>query len=128
MDSFVLEDWCTIRGQASTTVTQGESGWLDLSPYEDVVFWLLVSEVTSTPTLIFQTAPTKDEAFFSAQTLGMTGVGITLTAASTPIVVPVLAWNALFPLARYVRWQLIPSSSAFDVTMRILVSAVAARQ
>ena len=128
MDAFVLQDWVTVRGAASTTVTQSEHEWLDLAPYEDVVFWLQVSNVTSTPTLLYQTSPNKDESFFAAQTSGMTGTGIALTAASTAVVTPVLAWNATYPLARWVRWQLIPPSAAFDVTMRILVAAVAPRQ
>jgi len=129
MDSFVLQDWVTIRGAANTTITQGESGWLDLSPYEDVVFWLLVTEVTGSPapTLVYQTAPTADETFFAAQTLGMTGTAVGLTPSMTAVVTPAFAWSAPFPLARYVRWQLIPSSAAFDVTMRIVVAAVAAR-
>jgi hypothetical protein len=46
MDAFVLEDWVTVRGATSVTITQGESSWLELGPYEDVVFWLLVSEVS----------------------------------------------------------------------------------
>jgi hypothetical protein len=128
MDAFVLQDWVTIRGAANTTVTQGENEWLDLSPYEDVVFWLQVSEVTGVPTLLYQTSPNKDESFFAAQTAGMTGTGVALAASSTSVVTPVFAWNALFPLARYVRWQVIPASTAFDVTMRILVTAVAPRQ
>jgi hypothetical protein len=129
MESFVLQDWMTIRGAAGTTVTQGESTWLDLSPYEDVVFWLLVSEVTGSPapTLVYQTAPTKDESFFAAQTLGMNGSGIALAASTIPVVTSAFAWSAPYPLARFVRWQIIPSSAAYDVTMRIVVAAVAAR-
>jgi hypothetical protein len=129
MDSFVLEDWTTIRGAANITVTQGESSWLDLGPYEDVVFWLLCSEAGSgVPSLLYQTSPTKDEAFFAAQTLGMNGSAIALAASSTPIITPVLAWSAPFPLARYVRWQILGPGSTFDVTMRIVVAAVAPRQ
>jgi hypothetical protein len=128
MDAFVLQDWITIRGAASTTVTQGESEWLDLGPYEDVVFWLQVTEVTGSPTLLYQTSPSKDESFFAAQTSGMSGAGIGLSASASTVVTPALAWSAPFPLARYVRWQIQPSSSAYDVTMRILVAAVAPRQ
>ncbi len=126
MDAFVLQEWCTIRGSAN--VTQSEEGWLDLSPYEDVQFWLLVSEVSGSPTpqIIYQTSPTKDEAMFGAQSNGMTGTAITLAASSSPVVTPVLAWSAPFPLARWVRWQILASAS-FDVTMRILVTAVAPR-
>jgi hypothetical protein len=132
MDAFVLQDWVTIRGPENVTVTQSESEWLDLGPYEDVIFWLQLSEVTSTPTLLYQTSPNKDEAFFAAQTGGMTGAGIglgSLLPTTTVVVTQVFAWSATFPLARYVRWQIIPPSSAsFDVTMRILVAAVAPKE
>ena len=128
MDAFVLQDWVTVRGATSTTVTQSESEWLDLAPHEDVVFWLQVTENTSTPTLLYQTSPNKDESFFAAQTSGMTGTGVALVATTATIVTPALAWSATFPLARYVRWQIIPPAAAFDVTMRILVAAVAPRQ
>ena len=41
MHSYILQDWITIRGAAGvTTVTQSESGWLDLSPYQDLTFWI----------------------------------------------------------------------------------------
>ena len=128
MESFVLEDWITIRGASGVTVTQGESSWLDLSPYEDVVFWVMISEVTGTVTLLFQTSPTADEAFFAAQTMGMTGSGVALSASSSPVVTPAFAWSSPFPLARYVRWQIPPVSGTYDVTMRIMVSASAPRQ
>jgi hypothetical protein len=129
MDSFVLEDWITIRAASGVTVTQGESSWLDLSPYEDVVFWLLVSEVTATTTLtlLYQTSPTMDETFFAAQTLGMTGAGIAMTASTTPVITAAFAWSAPFPLARYVRWQLLPVSGGFDATFRLLVAAASPR-
>jgi hypothetical protein len=133
MDSFVLEDWVTVQGATGVTVTQGEGGWLDLEAFEDVVFWLLVNNASPTgagaPTLLYQTAPTKDEAFFATQTAGMTGTPVTLvSAAGTAVVTPVLAWNAPFPLARWVRWQIPAVSAPFTVTMRIVVAATAPRQ
>jgi hypothetical protein len=130
MESFVLQDWVTIRGASGVTVTQGESSWLDLAPYEDIVFWLLVSEVTGTPTpvLLFQTAPTKDESFFAAQTLGMTGSSVSLVPGSaTSGITPAFAWSSPFPLARYVRWQIPAVTSAWDVTLRIMVSVSSPR-
>ena len=128
MDAFVLQDWVTIKGATSTTVTQGENEWLDLSPYEDVVFWLQVTEASGGATLVYQTSPSLDESFFAAQTSGMNGAGVALSSSTTVVVTSALAWNAPFPLARYVRWQLVPPAAAFDVTMRILVAAVAPRQ
>ena len=66
----------TIRCTSSATVTQGESSWLDLAPYQDVSFYLDVREFTgTTPTIQFQTAPIKDETLFQA----MLSSAITLT-------------------------------------------------
>jgi hypothetical protein len=127
MDTFVLQDWSTIKGGANVTVTQSEAGWLDLAPYEDVCFWMLVTEAAGSPSLLYQTSPTKDETFFAAQTAGMTGTAITLTPSLTPVVTPVLAWSATFPLARYVRWQIPMTSGGFKVNMYIAVGAVAPR-
>jgi hypothetical protein len=129
MESFVLQDWVTIRGASGVTVTQGESSWLDLAPYEDIVFWLLASEVTGSPTpvLLYQTAPTKDESFFAAQTLGMTGTSITLSANNSAVITPAFAWSTSFPLARYVRWQIPAVTSAWDVTLRIMVAVSSPR-
>jgi hypothetical protein len=129
MESFVLQDWVTIRGASGVTVTQGESSWLDLSPYEDIVFWLLVAEVTGTPTLalLYQTSPTKDESFFAAQTLGMTGSSVALSASTNPVITPAFAWSSAFPLARYVRWQIPPITAAWDVTLRVMVSVSSPR-
>jgi hypothetical protein len=129
MESFVLEDWNTIRGASGVTVTQGESGWLDLAPYEDIVFWMLVSEVTGSPTLalVFQTSPTKDETFFAAQTLGMTGTSVALTVTGSAIITPAFAWSATFPLARYVRWQIPAIAAPWDVTMHVMVAVSSPR-
>src|SRR5262245_13196298 len=39
MHAFMLQDWTTIKAAAgSTTVIQGEDEWLDMSPYQDLVF------------------------------------------------------------------------------------------
>jgi hypothetical protein len=56
-----------------------------LSPYQDVVFWLDVKESTNTPTITFQTAPSKDEVFFVAIVPG------------TPMTVPVTGVTAIVP-------------------------------
>jgi hypothetical protein len=65
MHAFMLQDWITIRGSV-TTITQGEDGWLDLTAYQDLVFWVDCREVTgTTPAISFQTSPTKDESLFT---------------------------------------------------------------
>src|SRR5579883_1858565 len=56
MRSYLLQDWTTIRGASTlSTVTQQETDWLDLAPFQDVAFWIDVKEVTNTVTLALQT-------------------------------------------------------------------------
>jgi hypothetical protein len=119
MHGFILQDWTTIRGGGSvTTVTQQETDWLDLSPYQDVVFWVDVKEVTSNPTLYLQTSPTLDDSFFQSMTT------VTMAAAAAPTVVALLMLSAstTIPVARYVRWQ-IAGTTTWDATFRIALAA-----
>ncbi|HEY3819495.1 MAG TPA: hypothetical protein VGL81_20135 [Polyangiaceae bacterium] len=121
MHGFILQDWTTIRGGGSvTTVTQQETDWLDLSPYQDIVFWIDVKEVTTTATLYLQTSPTLDDSFFQS----MTTAGIAMAAAAAPTVLPLLMASAstAVPLARYVRWQIV-GTMTWDATFRIALAA-----
>jgi hypothetical protein len=116
MHSFLLQDWITIRGAASQTVAQGEVGWLDLAPYEDIMFWFDVREFsTAATTFNFQTAPTKEEILFTTMVTG--------TVSLTPSNPYVNRITATTPLARFVRWQLVGPASAWDATFRVLVAA-----
>jgi hypothetical protein len=118
MRSYVLQDWITIRGVASGVVTQGESGWLDLAPYQDVSFWLDCREVFgSTPQIAFQTSPNKEDGLFQA----MVGpINLTLTPSNPYRVL--LTQNPTVPLARWVRWQLTGPAGAWDATFRVLAA------
>jgi hypothetical protein len=118
MHAFVLQDWTTIRGGSTvTTITQGEAGWLDLTAYQDLVFWLDVREASGTPSITFQTSPTKDESLFTQMV-----TSTALSASSTPVVVKALLSGASNPVARYVRWQL-NGTPTWDATFRVLVAA-----
>lgn len=114
MYGYLVQDWITIRGSSSAqaSVTQSEADWLSLQPYQDVVFWLETKSVTlgglDTITLEYQTAPAKDESLFTAMT-----TAVTLAAGTTPTITKVLlAQNPTVPLARYVRWKMIPNGTA----------------
>ena len=126
MYGYVLQDWITIRGQTGlTSVTQTETDWLGLAPYQDVVFWIDVREVTfggaTNIGINLQTAPIKEDALFAnMQTFGATTNGLT--------VIPNMSTNTAttVPLARWVRWQLKPNSTptgTWDITFRILCAA-----
>ena len=120
MHTFILQDYTTIKGPASTNVTQNESGWLDLTPYQDLIFWTDVRQVTGgTVTFNFQTAPSKDESLF---TNIITGIGIaaaTVRAGQDKA----LMSSSTVPVARFLRWNLTGAPSAWDITFRIYVAA-----
>jgi hypothetical protein len=118
MHAFILQDWTTIRGSV-TTVTQGEDGWLDLTAYQDLVFWVDVREATgATPQISFQTSPTKDESLFTNIV-----AAANLVASASPAVTKGLLASATVPIARYLRWQIIGPSGTWDSTFRVLVAA-----
>jgi hypothetical protein len=118
MHSFVLQDYTTIRGgTGASTITQGEAGWLDLSAYQDVIFYIDTREATGSPTIYFQTSPTKDESLFTAMVSGGTGL-----SAGTVTAVKALMSGATVPVARYVRWQII-GAPTWDATFRVLIAA-----
>jgi hypothetical protein len=118
MDRFCLTDWLTVRGAGPgvATITQGENAWLDLSAYDDVIFYLDIKEVSgSSVTLTYQTSPSKDDASFQA-------ILPPITMAAGTRVDLALAKYAAVPVARYVRWQ-ITNGSTYDATFRVLVAA-----
>jgi hypothetical protein len=130
MHGHVLQDFVTIRGASTvTTVTQTESAWLDVTPYQDLFAWIDVREVTlGTWTGIqinLQTAPIKDEFLFvnlQATPLSVTG------ALSTPSIIQVIysagSGTNKVALGSLLRWQLAPTggtASTWDITFRIAV-------
>jgi hypothetical protein len=121
MHSFILQDWTTIRGASGvSTITQDEDGWLDLAPYQDVVFWLDLKESTNTPMITFQTSPNKDDALFQAL---VPGTSLPTAGFSAPLVVSALMLNASVPVARWVRWQLTATTGTWDASFRVLIAA-----
>jgi hypothetical protein len=120
MHTFILQDWTTIRGATSTSIIQGESGWLDLTAYQDCVFWIDTREITGTTvTMTLQTSPSKDEILFSTM---VTAFQLALSTTSATVK-PALLASAPTPLARFVRWQLTGPAVTWDATFRILVAA-----
>jgi hypothetical protein len=124
MYSFLLQDWITIRQASSgTSVTQSEDCWLDLTGFQDLVAWLDVKNFTAsgaTVQIAYQSATTKDEAFFLglASPIQVTQTGLTVTTVTKD--------TTATPLARWLRWQLSISGSPtaiWDATFRIFIAA-----
>ena len=134
MHGFVLQDFTTIRGSSTTTtITQSESEWVELSAYEDLVAWIDIREVTlgsgTNVQVNLQTAPIKDEYLF----VTMESSPLTVTAALTaPSVRKILLSQATggsgapIPLGKFLRWQLVANgspSASWDLTFRIACCA-----
>jgi hypothetical protein len=134
MYTFVSQDLVTMRGPSSAVITQGNSAWLDLAEFQDVVAWLEVLELTTAQyvNISYQTAPTADDSLFvpiSGPLMTMP-FNIATVVTITPLLkellgVPPLSSPLGAPLARWFRWQLIggPTAGTWDVTFRLFVSA-----
>jgi hypothetical protein len=88
---------------------------VDVGDHDDAVFYLDVREVAGTsPQLILQTSPNKDESNF--QTLGAVINVVTGTQ-----IIRILAKYSVPPIARYVRWQFStqPARTLHDITFRL---------
>jgi hypothetical protein len=121
MYSFVLQDWINVTTPAGGTVTQTESEWLDMSPFQDVVAWVDVRSVNAlpAPTLFLETAPSKDDILFKP----MTTLGWAMAVGSSPTVLQFLMGSADVPVAQCLRWKITGGASGIAVTFRILIAA-----
>jgi hypothetical protein len=120
MRELLLQDWITIRSQSDTMlVTQGADQWLDIGDFEDFTVFLEVRELLSTATtMMYQTAPAKNEAAF----LSMTPAFHVSTGLRVDRIVTAYA---AVPPARWFRWKLIHGTTPWDLTFRIHLAGYA---
>jgi hypothetical protein len=127
MYGYILQDWITIRGtQTGVSIIQSEADWMSFQPYGDIVLWLDTKAVTlaglTSLTLAYETSPAKDESLFTPMV-----AAVTLVAGTSPLITKVLvSQNPTVPLARYVRWRLIPTGTPtgeYGACFRIFASA-----
>ena len=120
-----LQNRVTIRSVsgAGTSVTQPESGWLDLSAFQDIIAYTQTSEITvgggTSVTITFQTSPTKDESLWA----DVTGA---VTLATGLLVTKMLKETTSRPLSRFLRWKLATSTtprSVWDATFMVWIAA-----
>jgi hypothetical protein len=116
MDSLLLQDWTTVSaGTAVAGITQGAPGYLDVSEYHDLVFYLHVATaVSGIPIIQYQTAPVAEESAF-------------LTMFQTPAsfsggtrVDKILGSYSPIPPSKYVRWAC--AGNSYTCTFRVWVS------
>jgi hypothetical protein len=131
MDCFLMQDWLTARGASTlTSVTQTESTWLDVGPYQDIVVWLQVQDWTTPVSaggslfLDVQTSPSRDDMYFLTM---VGGSGITLVTQSLPTVKKLTKEVAAVPVSRWLRWKLNVGAQtpnqAWAATFRIWIAA-----
>lgn len=118
MHGIMLQDWITLRGSTTDSVTQGEDAYLDMTPYQDVVTWLDVREVTGAQFMQYGTSPTKDDFSFALMLAEFAPA-----AAAAPRVDKLLLASAATPVARWMRWKVRPTVATWSITFRIWVAA-----
>jgi hypothetical protein len=128
MRSYTMQDWIQITGQSSiTTVTQSETGWMDMTMFQDVVAWLQVDAASAgtggtSVLLTYQTAPAKDDILFVP---AYPDVALTPGLASNSIMLK-NAYAGAVPICRWLRWRLSVTgtpTSSWNATFRILIAA-----
>ncbi len=124
MQALLLQDWVTVGGTAAvSSIVQDQVGWLDMTPFQDVTFWLDVRDANGgggTLTVAYQTSPVEDEGYF----FNMVSP-VTMTAGSSPTRSLGLLNGASVAVARWLRWKVSQSGAAanWDATFRIWVAA-----
>lgn len=126
MDGWLLQDFCTISGNATggvTSISQSAHRYLDIGEHEDLVFYLDVrnfAATTGTLTMAYETAPTQEDQGFLPMVapFALTGPGVRTDRAFFS--------SAAVPPARFVRWRLFVTGAtggAWDATFRVWVAA-----
>jgi hypothetical protein len=118
MDAQCLQDWITLSAaQIVHSLPQSVHEYLDICQHEDLVFYLNVTNVVGTPTLSYETSPTREETTF----LPMLAP---IALAAGPVRVDRAAFaTAAVPPARFVRWRIAGNNAAWSATFRIWVAA-----
>lgn len=130
MDGFLLQDWMAVRlAYNAANMLQDEASWRDLSRYRDLSVWLEVRSIDLATgvtglSVAYETGPTKDESLFVAVA--------TSSVLSAPLATPeikrvLLGANPTVPLARWLRWKIVPSGSGTSgvsaITFRVSLAA-----
>jgi len=123
MYGVCLQDWVTIQSVSTSLLfTQTEPVWLDTSGYLDLVVYMQVEQVSSSPSgnvfMALQTAPTKDDNLFLAMNDIASSLAVPMAVGVQVMVL--LRDTCLCPLSHWLRWQMSwPSGSTVEATFRI---------
>ena len=116
--ALLLQDWVTIGGgTGATAVAQPESGWIDVSLYQDLVSYIEIADyapATPIPSIAIQSAPTREESYFR---------DLVTRSASITVGVDIARFaSASSPPSRWLRWR-ISGTPTWRVTFRIWLNA-----
>ena len=81
-----------------TSVAQAESGWIDVSLYQDAVSYVEIADFSGSPTFVLQTSPSRDDSYFRdlfSPRAAAAGVLLDISRFTT----------ATAPVARWLRWK-----------------------
>jgi hypothetical protein len=124
--SLCMQPWIQVAGITNTLV-QPTNDWVDLSGYQDVVFYVDVADVTvtagNTTTLSLQTGPSQDESLLSGGRIPNSATFTFQTAPAVTLGVQPLQVARFYPsvgnVARFLRWSLDFGGVATVITFRI---------
>jgi len=117
METLLLQDWLTIQnGTGTPTISQGAPGYLDVSEYQDLVFYLDAQQIANPTILEYQTAPSAEESAFLTMLSIQPANGVTSLHRADAI----LGSYAPVPPAKYARWVCFGTS--YMCTFRIWVA------
>jgi hypothetical protein len=110
-----MQDWVTVRGAAAATIVlQPETDYLDISAFQDFASYVEVSEIVAAATVKLQTAPLKEEGYFTDL----------VTVPATGVTRDVVRYSAVTtPPARWLRWKCSSGSASWSITFRIHLNA-----
>ena len=115
----LLQDWIDLEGNGNGEVVQSGARWPNLEGFQDVIFWLEVSMVTSLSTELrihYQTAPADEPTLFTDMV-----TDFPMTAGTVPTVTKVLqSQNPTVTLSGLIRWRITAVAvGAWKVNFRI---------
>jgi hypothetical protein len=113
MDTLLLQDWVSISAItqiASQTVflTQSAAKWLDVTAFEDLVFYLDVGSVQAGTKMSYQGSPSRDDAAFTNL------VPLFSVSPGQRVDTALVEYSVASP--KYVRWQLHTASGGTGPT------------
>lgn len=114
----LLQDWIELDGSGSLEIIQSGARWLDLSGYQDVLFYLDARSTTSgvQAYMQYQTAPSVDPTLFTDMVASFQMIENT----SPTVTAVLLSQNPTVPLAGLVRWKVTTiAGGAWRISFRI---------